>query len=111
MFSEEDLRDLAQHLKAQADTLEKKDEQANVINLAAPTKPGELPVDVPHQMRKLARQIEVVGYSPLLFGDILEEYEINAGPLDCPLDDTPLHINDDEHLSQVIVKWRLTRGV
>jgi hypothetical protein len=109
MFSEDDLKDLAKHLMKQADELEKKEGSPVLPNLGTGDPPQT--IDTKHQMRKLSRQIEVVGYSPLLFGDILEEYEINAGPLDCPLDDTPLHINDDAYLSQVIVKWRLTRGV
>ena len=59
----------------------------------------------------VARQIEVLHYNPMLFDSLLEEYEIQAGPLDQPLDQLPLHINDCGAVSQAVVRWRLQRGV
>lgn len=111
MFSKNDLKDLADHLRTTARDLERKEDKEGVINLKAPTKLGDLPVDPIHQMKKLSRQIEVLGFNTLLVTDLLESYDIQAGPLDVPLDEIPLRIHDAGVLSQVIVKWRLTKGV
>jgi hypothetical protein len=42
---------------------------------------------------------------------MLEEYDLNVGPLDKPLEDVPLHINDESPVAQAIVKWRLENAV
>jgi len=111
MFSTEDLRDLSKHLIEKARDLERAEDKERVIKLSAPSHLGELPVDPVQQMKKFARQIEVIGYSPLLLEDLMTEYDLKIGSLQVPLEDTPLHLHDAGALSQVIVKWRLSRGV
>lgn len=110
MYTEDNLISLADYLMKAARELERTQEQQQ----AAPVVPSMTdtePVDHVHNMRKLARQIEVIDYNPTLFEDILNEYDVHCGPIDEPLEEMPLHINDDDLTSQAVVKWRLENGV
>ena len=106
-LTEDHLRSLTTYLLTTADDLEKKDEAAGTITFNSPATPGALPQDPIHDMRKLARQIEVLSYNPLLFTALLEEYDLNVGPLEEPLDQVPLYINEENPVALAIVKWRL----
>jgi len=112
MLDADDLKNLADHLMATAEQLEREQQKkVGLVQTILNINSDEQIDDDVHVLRKLARQIEVIGYNPLIFEDIIKDYNIQAGPLDCPLDDTPLHINDEGYTSQVIVRWRLSRGV
>ena len=102
-FTEDLLKDLSEHLHSTARDIEREAE-----------KEGSIQEDVEatvHTLRKLARQIEVINYQPFIFSSILEEYDLDVGPLDEPLENVPLHINDTSPTAQVIIKWRLSNGV
>lgn len=113
MYDEQDLESLANYLMETARDIERKQEETGTHTPGAmplPTLADKEEVDVVHQMRKLARQIEVIGYNPLIFEDILAEYDIHCGPLDEPLEEMPLHINDESPVTVAVVKWRLSQG-
>ena len=110
MRTEELLRDLAAYLMETARDLERKDEEAGTITMNS-SPAGDAVQDPIHDMRKLARQIEVLDYNPLLFSSLLEEYDLQVGPLDTPLENVPLHVNDESPVAQAIVTWRLSKGV
>jgi hypothetical protein len=95
MFSENDLRNLAKHIKEQAtEYANKPDHDDEVLqNLIA-----------------FRRQLEAIRYSPLLFQGLLETYEVDYALMEEPLEQLPLHINDAGLLSKILVKWRLTEG-
>jgi len=112
MFSADDLRDLTRYLKDHADDLRKKVGMGTIqTSVGSFGITSVSPTEESHQLMALARQIEVLHYNPMLFEDLIEQYDIQAGPLDEPLEDLPLHINDCGVVSQAVVKWRLQRGV
>jgi hypothetical protein len=52
-----------------------------------------------------------MGYDPILFAAMLENYDLKIGSLDQPLDNVPLHMNDEDPVSIAVVKWRLSNAV
>lgn len=56
----------------------------------------------------LKRQIQAIRYSGLLFRDICKMYDVDYILMGCPLEELPLHINDQGYLSQTLIKWRLS---
>ena len=112
MFSADDLRDLTRYLKDRADDLRKKEDLGTVQTaIGAFGITSVQPTEESHTLMALARQIEVLHFNPMLFDSLLEEYDVQAGPMDKPLEDLPLHINDCGVISQAVVRWRLQRGV
>lgn len=114
MLTEEHLRSLTTYLLNTANDMEKREKENGAPPLLPNVGSGDPPevTDDPiHVIRKLARQIEVLSYDPVLFESMLEEYDLNVGPLDKPLEDVPLHINDESPVAQAIVKWRLENAV
>ena len=110
MLTEEHLRSLSTYLMASASDLEKRIKDSDTHSPI----PADLeadPTEAIHEMKKLSRQIEVLDYNPVLFGGMLEEYDMNIGPLDKPLESVPLYINDENPVALVIVKWRLENAV
>lgn len=112
MFSSDDLRDLTRYLKERADDLRKKESIGTVkTSVGSFGITSVTPTEESHQLVALARQVEALRYNPMLFADLLEQYDVEAGPMDQPLDQLPLHINDCGVISQAVVRWRLQRGV
>jgi hypothetical protein len=94
MLNEEDLRELGKHLdevlKNPPEGTSDEDEQ---------------------KVRQLRRLLQPIHYNPLIFQDSMREYEYSEILDEMPLDELPLHINDHGLLSEVLVKWRLTKRV
>jgi hypothetical protein len=86
-----------------------------VLNTPVFNKPGTPPPpdteDPIHTLRKLGRQIQILDYDPVLFESMLEDYDLNVGPLDKPLEEVPLYMNDEDPVAIAIVKWRLENAV
>lgn len=59
-------------------------------------------------LMELYRQIEAIGYNPLLFESLLEEYEVSYSLMEVPIEDVPRHINDAGIISKTLVEWRCT---
>lgn len=114
MFTEEHLRSLAAYLIETAADMEKeaskKTSTPQLPNIGSGD-PPQVTEDPVHSIRKFARQIEVLGYSPLLFQTLLENYDLNIGSLEGPLENVPLHVNDEDPVSLAVVKWRLANAV
>jgi len=111
MFDESSIEALANHLREKAGQLEKEQEAAPPAPIV-PSHTDEETVDYVHQMRKLSRQLDVIEYNPLLLADILEEYAVHYGSsLEEPLEEMPLHINDEDIVSVTIAKWRLENNL
>jgi hypothetical protein len=115
MFTEEHLRGLTAYLLETAKDLDK----ASKENPPSPSPlpnvgsgdPPQVTDDAIHALRSFARQIEVMGYDPILFAAMLENYDLKIGSLDQPLDNVPLHMNDEDPVSIAVVKWRLSNAV
>jgi hypothetical protein len=60
---------------------------------------------------KMARQIEVIHFNALIFEDIIRLYagdlEVNFDLAMMPLEEIPLHINDQDVGTRAIMEWRL----
>jgi hypothetical protein len=112
MFDEGTIERLADHLRATAHQIEKEQKDKPPAPVV-PTHTDDLsePVDHVHVMKKLSRQLDVIGYNPLMLEEILEEYDIHCGSLEEPLEEMPLHINDEDIVSVTIAKWRLENNV
>ena len=57
-----------------------------------------------------ARQLEVLKYEPMMVEALLEEYEVPFNVIEVPLEDLPLHMNDEGIITEVLCKWRFQRG-
>ena len=96
MYTEEDLRNLSDFIKATAKEALK----------------GESPDRDKHQeLMTLVRQMEAISWNPLIFKSILEDYDVAYSLMNKPLDQVPLHINDSEHVAHVLIQWRLTNNI
>jgi len=106
--TEEHLRSLAAYLMTPAADIDKR---------AKGSDPGKPPPEDPaaednkHALKSLARQIEVIDYNPVLFESILESYDLHVGSLEGPIENAPLHMNDESAVEQAVVKWRLENAV
>jgi len=106
--TEEHLRSLAAYLMTTAADIGKREKSGD---------PGKPPAEDPaaednkHALKSLARQIEVIDYNPVLFESILETYDLHVGSLEGPIENAPLHINDESAVEQAVVKWRLENAV
>jgi hypothetical protein len=96
MYNEGDLKDLAAHLKEQA---------AERMKLEPPDEEGY------NELVTVARQLEVIRFNPLVFQKILRDYDVEYDLLSRPLKEVPLHIHDAGLLSNVLVRWRCTKGI
>jgi hypothetical protein len=94
MYNEDDLKDLAAHLKEQA---------RERIKQEPPDEDGY------NELVAVARQLEVIRFNPLLFQKILKNYDVEYDLLSRPIKEVPLHINDAGLLSNVLVRWRCSR--
>jgi hypothetical protein len=110
MFDESSIEALANHLREKAFQLEKEQEAAPPTPIV-PSHTDEETIDYVHLMRKLSRQLDVIDYNPLLLSGILEDYDIHCGSLEEPLEEMPLHINDEDIVSVTIAFWRLENNV
>jgi len=112
MFSQDDYRTLSKYLKERAADLKKEEKENNSgtgMNLGGlvpeATNPERTNSD---RLIAAARQLEVLRYDPMMVEALLEEYEV---PMQA-LEDLPAHINDDDEiLTQTIVRWRLERRI
>lgn len=62
------------------------------------------------RLLNLQRAIEAIYFNPLLFNDMFEQYDL-GDILSYPLEDLPLHINDQGMISETLVKWRLSERI
>ncbi|TRZ51283.1 MAG: hypothetical protein D4S01_05060 [Dehalococcoidia bacterium] len=99
-YSEQDLRELRNHLKISVAEEKKKET-------------GAAPEEELQSLSALSRLLEAIRYNPLLFKDVAEGQVEGVSFLmcSCEIHDLPLHINDHGYLSKVLVTWRLNRGV
>jgi hypothetical protein len=114
MFTEEHLRGLTAYLLETAKDLDKASKEnppPTPLPIAGSGGPPQTTEDAVHALRSFARQIEVMGYDPILFAAMLENYDLKIGSLDQPLDNVPLHMNDEDPVSIAVVKWRLSNAV
>lgn len=92
MYSETDLRDLAKYLREVAD--------------AGTSEEG---TDETQDLVKLYRALEVLRYNPTLCWDALQEYGL-CDLLKVPLDDVPMHNNDEGLLAKTVFRWRCNKA-
>ena len=113
MFTGEQLRSLATYLMAVAADLDKKSKEKSSTPLpnVGSGDPAHVTDDDVHAVRSLARQLEAIGYDPILFESLVEDYNLNVGSLEGPIENAPLHINDESAVEQAVVKWRLENAV
>ena len=114
MFSETDLRDLGAFIRKSAEVIEKENKDKmgglTIPQIALGTNVPEKEDDAA-QLNILARQLEAIRYNPLLLLDILEEYDVPFSVLEIPLEELPMHINNQGILTKVICEWRFEKGV
>lgn len=92
----DNLKELAKHLK--------------IVAMEALTKSPPEPQK--HEILiKFVRQLEAIGYSDMLFRDLLKDYETNFSLLGEKKKNLPLHINDNEILSEELILWRLSNNL
>jgi hypothetical protein len=97
MLTSDDLKSLRTYLKQAAD---------EALAIEPPDSEGA------ERLIKISRQIEVIRYNPLIFQDIIEEYDVDyAVVMEKPVDDLPMYINEAGILSKTLVKWRLSNNV
>jgi hypothetical protein len=109
MFTGEHLRCLSAHLLTTArEALQKEKDGTLPPEWAAGESSTE---DITSSMIKLARQIEILDYDPIMFESLLESYDLQIGSLDVPLEEVPLFVNDTNLVSYEIMKWRLENAV
>ena len=118
MFSRDDYKDLAHYMKNRAADLykeEKANAPAAALNIqtiipgaATVASTEKTPSD---ELTAASRQLEVLKYDPMMVEALLEEYEVPFNVIEVPLDDLPLHMNDDGIITTIICKWRFERGI
>ena len=116
MFSQDDYRELSKYLKERAGDLKKEEKEKN--GGGPPPNPGALTPGASSTEKTdseiliaAARQLEVLRYDPMMVEALLGEYEVPLQVLEVPLDELPLHINDEGILTQTLAKWRFEKGV
>lgn len=88
-YTEEDLKELALYIRSEVEALEKKeDPTGNVSKLLNQVMP-EGPKSASEELMAVARQIEALGYSPMLIESLLEEYEVPYDLMSAPLENLP----------------------
>ena len=97
MYEENDLRNLHAYLKKYREDL-KNDKEPDETTQAANNK-----------ILELMRLMEALRYKPLVIVSAWEDYDI-ADLMVLPLDDVPLHLNDQGHFTRALMKWRLEYG-
>jgi hypothetical protein len=110
MYHQDDLRSLAQYLKTRSRELTKESQELikgkSIPQAATTTNAPAMDVEAA-ALEAAAKQLQAIGYSPLLLETILEEYDVPYSILEVPLDDLPLHINDPDPLAKAICRWRM----
>ena len=96
-FTEDDIRDLDRYLR----------EHLTQIAGEKDSKVCDEDFQVIGEFERLLRDIR---HDPLLFEGLLEHYEMGV-TTEVSFEDLLLHLNDEGILTQLIMKWRLERGV
>lgn len=96
-FTEDDLKDLNEDLK---DKLKQ-------------AKEDNVPDEETEKLFRLQKFLESTRYHPRLFRDLAAGRAPGVSFFLCDVErrELPKHINDDGYVSEVLVRWRLKRGI